>query len=177
MINEGSTPLPYEPYGDGDWYLEKHIGKVVLDGSEDEDWVSAGSYQRYTITMSDFTSPNSSSIANILCNKLIATSKNNVAFVDNAISGGDENNHKMFVRIDNTITTLALLRTFLSNNPLLVYYQLSTPTYTPITGTLKDELEAVWRANSYKGQTNISQVNDDLPFELDVSALKDLSGV
>lgn len=173
MINEGSTALPYEPYGNGDWYKESKKRKVVFDGSEDEDWVSAGSYQRYTITMSDFTSPSSSSVANILCNKLIATSKNNVAFVDNAISGGDENNHKMFVRIDNTITTVALLRTFLSNNPLLVYYQLSTPTYTPITGTLKEELEAVWRAYSYNGTTNISQVNNDKAFILNVEAMEE----
>ena len=45
----------------------------------------------------------------------------------------------------------------------------SSPTYTKITGTydtLASQLEAVWRANSYKGQTNISQVNDDLPFNL-----------
>ena len=32
MINEGSTALPYEPYGTN-WYIEKQIGKVVLDGS------------------------------------------------------------------------------------------------------------------------------------------------
>ena len=34
MLNEGETALPYEPYGNGTWYLKQEIGKVVLDGTE-----------------------------------------------------------------------------------------------------------------------------------------------
>ncbi len=151
----------------GEWYLEEKIGEITFNGLEN--WGSVGSYQRYVTTISDFTSPSESSIASILCDKLKATTKNNIYSVDNAISGGDINTHQMFVRINDTITSVELLKTFLSNNPLLVYYQLSTPTYTKIEGTLAEQLEAVWRAYSYKGQTNINQVNNDLPFELDVS--------
>ena len=37
QINEGSTVLPYEPYGIG-WYVKKEIGKVVFTGGNDETW-------------------------------------------------------------------------------------------------------------------------------------------
>jgi hypothetical protein len=68
-------------------------------------------------------------------------------------------------------SSIANFKIWLESHNLTAYYILASPTYTPITGTLKDELEAVWRANSYKGTTNISQVNNDLPFELDVEGL------
>jgi hypothetical protein len=70
-----------------------------------------------------------------------------------------------------TITTDFISTTGQKTTGATIYYGLSSPTYTKITGTLKDELEAVWRANSYNGTTNISQVNDDLPFNLSVTAL------
>lgn len=102
MIEKGSQATPYEPYGNGEWYLEKKIGKIESYNGE-------------------------------------------------------------------TITTDFISTTGQKTTGATIYYGLSSPTYTPITGTLKDELEAVWRANSYKGQTNISQVNDDLPFNMNVS--------
>lgn len=57
----------------------------------------------------------------------------------------------------------------------IFYLPLATPTYTPITGTLAEQLEALWKAQSKDGQTNISQVNNDLPFVINASALQDLS--
>ena len=81
-------------------------------------------------------------------------------------------NNSMGFRIDETIANdLSAFKTWLGNHNTIIYYTAKTPTYTQITGTLKDELEAVWRANSYKGTTNISQVNNDLPFNLSVTAL------
>jgi hypothetical protein len=70
---------------------------------------------------------------------------------------------------DNSFNSTDALKTWLSTHNTILYYALATPTYTKITGTLKDELEAVWRANSYNGTTNISQVNNDLPFNMNVS--------
>ena len=52
---------------------------------------------------------------------------------------------------------------------MYLYYPLLTPTYTQITGTLKDELNALQNAQSYKGTTNINQINNDLPFNMNVS--------
>lgn len=51
-------------------------------------------------------------------------------------------------------------------------------TYTKITGTLAEQLEYVYQLmKSYKGQTNISQINNDLPFIIDSTALKDLTNL
>lgn len=58
-----------------------------------------------------------------------------------------------------------------------IYYQKETPTYTKLTDTtLINQLENTYKNMlSYKGTTNISQVNNDLPFTLSVSAIEDLS--
>lgn len=54
-----------------------------------------------------------------------------------------------------------------------IYIILATPTNTEITDTnLIEQLEAIKNAISYKGQTNITQTNNDLPFILDLSALE-----
>ena len=53
------------------------------------------------------------------------------------------------------------------------YYALATPTDEEITNELLiSQLDALEQANSQSGQTNIIQVNSDLPFLLDVVALK-----
>ena len=58
---------------------------------------------------------------------------------------------------------------------LIIYYALATPTYTKITGELANQLEQVYKGMlSYDGTTNISQVNNDLPFVFSVSALENL---
>ena len=50
-----------------------------------------------------------------------------------------------------------------------ILYQKATATDTQITDTtLINQLEAVYNAKSYNEQTNINQVNDDLPFEMKV---------
>lgn len=54
-----------------------------------------------------------------------------------------------------------------------IYYGLTTPTYIHISQeeypTLKSELDNLYNnAKSYNGQTNITQTNDDLPFNISV---------
>ena len=56
-----------------------------------------------------------------------------------------------------------------------IYYQLATPTYILLNNTLQTELNNIEKAISYQGQTNVSQINNDLPFTLSLSAIRDLS--
>ena len=59
-------------------------------------------------------------------------------------------------------------------NGLDYSYVLATSTNTEITyQPLIDQLNNLEKAMSYNGQTNISQVNNDLPFVISASALKD----
>ena len=55
---------------------------------------------------------------------------------------------------------------------------LATPTNTEITyRPLIDQLNLLEKAMSKDGQTNISQVSNDKPFILDVTAIKSLQNV
>lgn len=71
-------------------------------------------------------------------------------------------------------STVEQLKTWLSTHNTDVYYILATPITTEITDTtLINQLESI--KLSYNEQTNISQENDNLPFELDVVALGELN--
>ena len=69
-------------------------------------------------------------------------------------------------------TTLSQARTALNGG--FLYHQLITPTYIHISETdypiLRSQLENLYNnAESYNGQTNITQTNDDLPFNISVN--------
>lgn len=146
---------------DNEWYLEKKIGKVVLDGSESYAVEQSGGYYRFNITFNDLYYYDGRGTYAI-SNYYHAQTGNDYGAIITYQS------RIMLYPSDTSITTETLFKNWLSTHNTIVYYVLATPTYTPITGTLKDELEAVWRANSYKGTTNINQINNDLPFNLDV---------
>ena len=72
------------------------------------------------------------------------------------------------------ITEVADFKTWLSTHNTIVYYVLATPTETEITNsTLIEQLEAISKAKSVKDKTYITQTNDELPFILDVEAIKE----
>ena len=165
QIEIGSTPTSYEPYGNGNWYLEKHIAKTQV--SLDNTVYDIGIYKGSTCQP-----PNKASLYNGIayCSKaLIATT------AEERVENRFYENPANFMFIGSSTDTATTLKEKFDGSDL--YYVLATPTYTKITGTLAEQLESVYNAYSYKGTTNINQVNNDLPFELDVSALKDLSGV
>ena len=169
MLNEGSTALPYEPYGTNEWYLHKEIGKVVLDGS----FADAGQTNVfYTANITDYATSNNvplsnyyNGVSNVVGSSGMNTQPNNtIAFIN--ISGGTT--PRFYVK-DTRYNSSSDFNNWLANNNLVVNYALATPTYTQITDdTLISQLEAVHNAKSYKDQTNINQVNDDLPFEMKV---------
>ena len=73
-----------------------------------------------------------------------------------------------------TIPTLAELQEKVNGKSY--YYVLKTPTETEITNTtLIEQLEAISKAKSVKDKTYITQTNDELPFILDVEAIKEYS--
>lgn len=167
MINEGTTALPYEPYGTNEWYIKKNIGKKVYSGTSDESWIfeKTGSYNRFYILIDD---------AYVGTNRKVCLSnyfKNNLTRNDDGICFIVNRNVFLY---NNDITTANDFKTWLSTHNTEVYYILATPTYTQITGTLAEQLESIYNAMSKDGQTNISQTNDDLPFILDVTALEKL---
>ena len=196
MIQKGSKANSYTPYGttpielckignyqdyfykdSGKWYLHKEIGKAVLNGSEN--WNKSSTYQGnyycqstipYAIT---FNVNCFSNLTNIFWNSYTQLSNG-----DNGImlEGGGTNKTIDF-KIS-SISTLADFKTFLSNNNLILYYVLATPTNTEITyQPLIDQLNLLEKAQSKENQTNISQVNNDLGFIIYAEAIKSLQNV
>jgi len=155
----------------GKWYLNKQIGKVVLDGSESwREFFSTQGIFVFNPTISSLGTDNTNNgLSNYFENTTRATIRNNLATIDNKFSIYA----KELVIAYKTITSVADFKTWLSTHNTIVYYVLATPTYTEITdSTLISQLEAI--KLSYNEQTNISQENNDKPFILDVTALGEL---
>ena len=110
---------------------------------------------------------------NILCNMYQTVTPNNVYHINGDIQQGVSLISSGIIVRDVNVTTVDDFKE-LTNN-LVVYAIYNTPVLTEITNTtLISQLEAISRALSHAGITNITQINDGLPFILEVSALKDL---
>ena len=154
----------------GKWYVHKEINKVVLDGSEN--W----SERTNAINVKQFYVGNTiPAVKNITqyCNyfaKYNQSLYNYGGIGDFAIL----TNSRQFFGCVNSDLTLENFKTLLASNNLIVYYVLATPTETEITNsTLIEQLEAISNAKSVKDKTYITQTNDELPFILDVEAVKE----
>ena len=174
MLNEGSTALPYEPYGSGEWYLKKNVGKVVLNGSE-LDWFNDGGGAPYAIHISNILLNNTKVV--VMSDYFIGVSYNSSwTTYDALVSTSIQTAVNPAIKFRYTGNTGGVegFKTWLSTHNTSVYYILKTPTYTLLSDTLQTQLEAIWRANSYQEQTNVSQENNDLPFVISASAIEDL---
>lgn len=155
----------------GKWYLNKQIRKVILDGTEN--W-ETGAYGTNSYKLPAYSygymieDPNR---INIITNLF-----KGVAFVNRTTSGDNiiYNDSSYFYIRNTSYTSLANFKTMLGTNNMTLYYVLNTPTYTEITdSTLLSQLNAL--AKSYASQTNISQENNDLPFIINATALREMS--
>lgn len=157
----------------GEWYLEKKIGKVVLDGSE-TDWRFNSNNNLFVHNITQYGKfVGANVIPDIKSNYYLANTFNLLysGEKDYGISYGSSSADVITIR-NKDIASVSNFETWLSTHNTEVYYVLATPTYTKIEGTLAEQLEDVWRAYSYKGQTNVTQSNNDLPFELSITALE-----
>ena len=176
QINEGTTALEYEPYGTN-WYVKKEIGKVVLNGSENwgAGWNSTNNTNGFVFR--NFPSAGGFVSTDAGCryySNHFNFSSSTAYYQDKELLYINASN-ALGMKISKTLAPdLATFKTWLSNNNVEVYYVLATPTYETITDTtLIGQLEALKK--SYEGQTNISQTNNDLAFELSVTALEVMS--
>ena len=172
MINLGSTALPYEPYGTGQWCKYNAIGKVVLDGSETSGWDGTtgdnNKLFRYAL-INDSGKKGNQSIG--YCNYFRCLYGN--------VIGNYYFNTTLPCKVCFCVSndyTLDTFKAWLSTHNTIVYYPLATPQIITLPTTLQSQIEDIYnQALAYQGQTNISQVNNDLAFIVESSALKDLS--
>jgi len=158
----------------GKWYLEKNIGKAVLDGSEN--WVyptQIGSSTYYRYENQNFRNNDCMVHSQYLSDNFKYNGTTGQVEQNVITNTSGANTNRLWITINTSLTSGTTENDFkiwLSTHNTNIYYVLETPTYTKIEGTLASQLEDVWRANTYDNQTNVSQVNNDLPFILDVSA-------
>lgn len=159
----------------GKWYVHKEIGKVVLDENTTfEGYQSFGNYYRGQKKIQD---------AKIFGNNNIEIFSNNFkgninVFTSTKAEVGNMGQYKNTIDFYfiSTQPTQADFKTWLSTHNTIIYYILATPTEEEITNTtLIEQLEAIANAKSVKDKTYITQTNDDLPFILDVEAIKEYS--
>lgn len=186
MILSGvSTETDYEPYGNGDWYLKQEIGEYILDGTTGHSFLfKHGSITSDTKGFYQFNIPNrynssSGSTEYALSNYFKFVGGNADSAFNNNTSGiwwEGGTAGCCYAILEETSLTNA--NAWLTTHNTTIKYVLATPTYTPITGTLAEQLDNIKsKLLSQKGQTSISQVNNDLPFEISVSAYKTLESL
>lgn len=184
QLEEGS-PTDYDPYynyelskiGDAEdyfykenekWYLHKKGGEVTLDESENITLYQTSSTR--TIFRYNIGDNFLENYEYLLCNYFIAVSQASTwKFGNISVRAGTK---AIYFTVEGN-TTLEDFKTWLSTHNTKVQYALLTPTNTEITETtLINQLEAIRKAQSYDDQTNITQTNEDLPFILNIEALK-----
>ena len=176
----GTTPIElckignYQDYfyKDSDkWYLHKEIGKVVLNGSENWNVNQRTSGYQFDTQLNE-KKAGSNTIIEVYSNYFTGTYFNNRDNILNSIyTGNNDSSIRILTNVESTTTNF---KNWLSTHNTNVYYILATPTTTEITDTtLIDQLNELEKAQSKENQTNISQVNNDLPFIISASALKE----
>ena len=179
QLEQSTVVTDYEPYGYKDkWYLKKRTGKKVLNGSET--WTLASNdtntTRLYSAISDIIDGATDTTPSNLICSHFVVKTfnyiyNNDVMAISQYGGTNDSLRKRIYLRVDNNIaTTAANFQTWLSTHNTTLYYVLATPTYTLLNDTLQATLDSF---TSKAGQTNISQVNNDMPFVIKASALLD----
>lgn len=162
----------YEDYIGGtpdNWVLYKNIGKVVFDGSSDENWStysnSGVTNRRFITTIGDIIEQNSS---DVICNRFQKGLSNvNDNFIQTFASKYVWLGSTQIENLD-----LAQFKTWLSANNVEVLYVLAETQQIPITEEpLVSQLNELYYLQSYNDTTNID-VTGNLPMRITASAIK-----
>lgn len=148
-------------------------GEIVLDGTENWSvFVREGFYtyyiniakgKGYTALCNYFKNETTiiiTQIPSVNCFKFNGETNKNVIF-----NRGDTEN-----KLKNWKNYLA--EQYANGTPVKVQYKLQQEEIIPYNSTQQAQYNAIKKAQGYDDQTNISQTNDELPFILDIEALK-----
>lgn len=165
-----------------DWQIKRKIGYVVLDGSES--WQLASSVvtgtSRFYYDDNTYLNNNDGNAVNVMSNKFKSMSWGDIYHDDtttlNGVALWASNTYagRLVIRIDNTYAdTVANFKTWLSTHNTEVQYVLANPIYEPITSeTLINQLNELYYAYSYEGQTNVFVTSSGEQMEVNLEAIK-----
>ena len=129
----------------------KRVGRVSYDGTEDEQWKMNATTEDKTRFYIALVNGKIQSGSKCLCNRLIygTMGKSGSCFVSNS---------RFYIDVEISISTVELLRDYLTTHPLDVIYQLETPVEYNLTD---EQVEQYKKLRSYYGTTYID--NDAVP--------------
>jgi hypothetical protein len=133
----------------------------VLSNIEDWHLYNAGRF--YAL---DFSTLHNAKIDEVICNIL----KYSTTAWQNAYEIGIASSGNLWITTgNNSLTDTDLLTNWLNSKNAIIYYIYKTPNITEITDdNLINQLEELAKARSFDEQTNISQLSEQLPFDLTV---------
>lgn len=178
QVEIGETATDYEPYKSQTAYFPLSEGQklmkgsyladdgihhsrkqVVFDGSDDENWTQNGPNQGYGIVIDNVGGNAVDNVtSSVLCDKLTAVPQNTI-YKGSAINGVASiggTMHKLYVRFDSSITTVALLREKLAESPILIEYELAEEEIVPYTETQQEAREKLRHFKGLNGENNIT---------------------
>ena len=152
----------------GKWYLEKQIGKDVLDGSETYNLQSDKNKNTNIFMLTKADGYSGWSKKGVLSSHFLGVN-DGAGNVANTIRLNIRG--QMFICLPNSVSIAQSVDTFKAylqeqynaGTPVIVYYTLKTPIATEITDTtLLEQLEELAGAKTYAGETNIVATSDGL---------------
>lgn len=168
MLCEGSDTT-FEPYGYKDkWYIEKNIGKVVLNGSRNwtkrhtgtENWYYSISLDNTPIQGLGFCSHYESAIVS------------NSNTLQGFMCIHDEKVLRIRYGTEDSVTNY---KTWLSSNNVTLYYVFANPTYTLIEN--EELIEQLDRIHLEQGLNNVMVSSSNLPSSLKMTYVSNLIGI
>lgn len=181
-IDLGSTELckigDYQDYiykSGNDWYVHKETGKIDLTNTSG--WWASGTHTiKNSLTnlgISNIHATGQTTKTEALCNYFTAYPSNTLYQGTNTVGFGISDGFYF----SNNDWSLGDFNAFKSNNQILVYYELDTPTNTKITGaTLVTQLNALAEAQAYNGKTVYQTSSATMPAILSVELLQSVGG-
>ena len=108
----------------------RNVGIITYDGSTDEAWENY-EYKNYRIDLTNLGGGDNPHVSyEVLCDKLLKTSEDNLGIVTNRIAICDG---KVCVHFDSTLTTVSEYKAYLQSNPITVYYPLASEVTEDVT--------------------------------------------
>ena len=158
QVEEGFVATPYEPYykkkisfnigeplrslpngvcdeirnSNGQWELVRRVGKVVFDGTEKWEYNTGVDCSTYSPFYTRVSNKKVGSENNFISDRFMVKTS---LFAECEATWGEETNTVIYIKILNSkLSSLntAGFKQWLSQNPTTVYYELETPTITPV---------------------------------------------
>ena len=145
------------------WYIEKNIGKVVLNGSENWEFVATyTNTSRFKLRNFNDIKQNSTELL-VMSNYFQGQTTNNRTL---DVIGVVPYSTEIYIRTDTSISTVDAFKTWLGTNNTTLYYVLATPTTETITNTnLISQLNALYEFYVNSSTVTISN-NSEITLEV-----------